>query len=127
MNAIEARMLNHNLTAWSIHCLMYRHQELAMAAADSGIVDPYGHGVVPRSISAVAIKRIVADAEHPSFRAVVDSIDTSLEPVIPESSTDSLRGSEERVETYMKRHERGERLYHPHDNPQRIQETNGRV
>lgn len=120
MNAIEARMLNHNLTHYLIHCLMWRHHELA-AASDVGVVDPYGYGAIPKPLSVAAIKRISAREDHQSFAAVTDSIDTMLEPVVPESPTDSLRGSEERVETYMKRHERGEQLYHPQDNSQRIQ------
>jgi len=121
MNAIEARMLNHNLTPWTIHCLMWRHHELATVAADAGVIGTCGGSVIPRPISADAIRRVVVDEDHPLFAAVTDSIDTSIEPVIPESPTDSLRGSEERIDTYMMRHERGEQLFHSRDNMQRIQ------
>ena len=62
-----------------------------------------------------------ADAEHYAFSAVVDSIDSVMGTIPAENPTDSLRGSEERVTAYMKRHERGEQLYHPRDNSQRIQ------
>ena len=121
MNAIEARMLNHNMNAYDIHRLMVWHAEKAAAAVDSGVVDPCGNGTVPRPFKTAAIKKIAGDQWHYAFSAVVDSIDSVMGTIPAEYPTDSLRGSEERVETYMKRHERGEQLYHPRDNPQRIQ------
>lgn len=115
MNALQARVANHRLTPHTIYKLMARHYQLAIAAADSGIVDPCGNGVAPRPLKTPVIRRLVNNQNHYAFSAVVDSVDTSLGTVPATAPTDSMVGSEERVKEYIRRHERGEQLFHPAD------------
>lgn len=123
MNALQARMQNHELNPYMIFLLMSRHHKQAKESVDAGIVDPCGNGTVPRPIKTKYLHKIVNDSDHYAFSAVVDSVDTLCGTVPANQPTCSRVGSEERIATYIERHERGEALFHEADsNPIHDQE-----
>lgn len=115
MNALQARMRNHDLTPFAINRLMTRHKELVEDSIDADIVDPCGNGTVPRPFRTEIINELVTDETHYAFTAVIDSIDTMLPPIEPEESVRSMVGTEDRIETYVARYAAGEQLFHASD------------
>ena len=112
---LKRRMKSRNLKPYMVAKLMRVHRDKCIAFGGEEERNVIGESIIPRAFSRTVIADCLAADEHQKEAAIIDAIDSILTPLKPRRPTMTEVGTNERIEVYAKRFERGEALFHECD------------
>jgi len=107
-------MESRNLKPYMVAKLMKIHREkcIAFGGEERNVI---GESIMPRAFGRSVVVDCLAAKTHQKEAAIVDAIDSILTPLRPKRPTMTEIGTNERIEVYARRFERGEALFHECD------------
>jgi hypothetical protein len=112
---LKRRMESRNLKPYMVAKLMKIHREKCIAFGGEEERDTIGDSIMPRAYGRSVVVDCLAAKTHQKESAIVDAIDSILTPLRPTRPTMTEIGTNERIEVYARRFERGEALFHEGD------------
>lgn len=112
---LKRRMESRNLKPYMVAKLMKIHREKCIAFGGEEERNVIGESIMPRAFGRSVVADCLAAETHQKEAAIVDAIDSILTPLRPKRPTMTEIGTNERIEVYARRFERGEALFHECD------------
>ena len=112
---LKRRMKSRHLEPHMVAKLMRVHREKCIAFGGEEERNVIGESLMPRAFGRSVVVDCLNAKMHQKEAAIVDAIDSILTPLRPQRPTMTEIGTNERIEVYARRFERGEALFHECD------------
>jgi hypothetical protein len=112
---LKRRMKSRHLEPHMVAKLMRVHREKCIAFGGEDELNVTGESLMPRAFGRSVVVDCLNAKTHKDESAIVDAIDSILTPLRPQRPTMTEVGTNERIEVYARRFERGEALFHECD------------